>query len=80
MKNIGEILEKCINHKVTLVYNSHEESQLRETSGILVGVNAEVIYLKLYSNFGEVEDYYLNRHSCTLHSVIDLGKPKKDKK
>jgi len=74
--NIEDALKKLIGHKVTLHFTPHEESELRESSGILVVVTPDIIHLKIYDNYGEPYDYYLNRHACTLHSVTDEGKPK----
>jgi len=72
--DIEEILRACIGRKVAVTFYSHAEPTLRETSGILEKVTTEVITLKLYNSFGEIELYHLNRHSCTLLSVIDEGK------
>lgn len=71
--NINEILESLINHKVTLHYTQHEESTLRETSGILKQVNKDTIQLILFGEYGEPYTYYLNRHSCVLLSISDEG-------
>lgn len=70
---IESLLKLLIGHKVTLTYTPHEETVLRETSGILKEFNADIIHLTVYNNFGNIEEYYLNRHGCTLHSILDEG-------
>ena len=70
---IVKILEKLIGHKVTLRYTPHEETELRETSGILKEIDTNIISLETYDVYGNLETWYLNRHACTLHSVVDEG-------
>jgi len=74
MKNIEDILRECVGHRVTITFCSVDEPKLREVSGILVQVEEQVITFKLFDNYGGSDLYHLNRHSCTLHSVIDEGK------
>lgn len=71
---IEKILEKLIDHRVTLRYTPHEETELRETSGILKEINTNVISLTTFDVYGNRETWYLNRHACTLHSIVDEGK------
>jgi len=78
VENLDELLKELVGHMVSLCYTPHGENRLRETEGILVGVNKDLIQLKLYDNFGETEKYYLNRHGCTMHSVSDYGKKKQE--
>ena len=73
--NIDKVLEKLIGHKVTLHYTQHEEPEMRETSGILRDFNKDVIHMTIFTVYGEKNEWYLNRHACTLLSVIDEGKP-----
>jgi len=66
------ILKKLINHGVTITFTPHGES-LRETTGILIKLSAEIIEMEIYATTGEKQIYYLNRSGSRLHSVIDLG-------
>jgi len=71
--NLDNVLKKMIRHKVTLHYTQHEEPEMRETSGILVDFNRDMIHLEIFNDFGEPQEYYLNRHARTLVSIIDEG-------
>lgn len=72
--NLEKLLSKLINHKLVLSYTPHEEGDLRETYGVLKDFNKDIVHMELYDDYGELEsNYYLNRHGCTLHSIIDYG-------
>ena len=73
-KNIEEILRSLIGHKISIRFTHYQETEMRETFGILVDVTNDIIHMKIYNEFGEQTDYYLNRHACNLHSVSDEGK------
>jgi len=74
--NIEDVLEKLVGHKVILHYTPHEENEMRETSGILRSYNKGIIHLTAFNEYGEKVEFYLNRHACTLHSVVDEGEPR----
>jgi len=74
--NLEDILKKVVGHKVTLTFVHREEPTLRETTGILKDFDQNMIHMIVYNNFGEKENYYMNRHACTLLSVIEEGKAK----
>jgi len=77
-KDLESLLNELIGHKVAISFTPHEESELRETFGILKAVSKEIIHIELYDDYGEKDsDYYLNRHACTLHSIVDHGKKNK---
>lgn len=74
--NIISKLKSMLGHAIEVSFTHHEEITLRRTSGILMDVTDEYVYLKLYNDFGESTDYYLNRHSCQLVSIVDFGEPR----
>lgn len=71
--NMEKLLKKLIGHKVDLSYISHEEYKLHSTMGILVEFDEDVIRIKLYDNYGDTSNWYLNRHACRLYGVVDYG-------
>ena len=73
---LDKIMDECIGHRVTVMYCSLGESQLREITGVLIGVSKEVIHIRIYDIAGRKEDHYMNRHSSTIHSIVDEGKVK----
>lgn len=73
--NIETLLDRYIGKKITLTYIIPNDT-LRETSGILVSFNENIITIKLYNNYGEEELYSLNRMSCQIVSVIYSGDTK----
>jgi len=75
--DIDDILNKLINHKIEINFTQHYTSTLRSTSGILKQVTPDTIHMLLYNTYGEPEQYYLNRRSCVLLSIIDEGAPQK---
>lgn len=74
--DINSILKKCVGNKVGITFYASEEGKLREIEGILLNVTEQVITLEMYDHFGQKDLYYLNRHSCVLHAVVDEGKRK----
>lgn len=74
MKNIGDVLKTLIGHKVFISFITQESK--RTANGILKEVSDGIVHLDIYNLCGELEKYYLNRHACTLLSVIDEGTPK----
>jgi len=74
INELENVLKKLIGHKLTLSFITNVDGTLRETTGVLRKLSPEIMELKIYTTTGESELYYLNRHVCTLHSVIDLGK------
>ena len=70
--NLDKVLEKLKRHKVALHFISHD-SEIREVVGILVDFDKDMIHLEMFNNYGEPSEYYLNRHACTLLSIIDEG-------
>jgi len=73
MKTVEDSLNSVINHKVRLLYISKMESTLRETNGVVTNVSKEVITMKSTGEFGEWKPQYINRHSCVILSIQDLG-------
>jgi hypothetical protein len=73
MNDLKSLLKSLIGHKLTLTFTVHEEGELRDVQGILKDFDDEFIHLKIFDFYGEVTDYYLNRHACTLHSIVDYG-------
>lgn len=69
------MLKDVVGHKVALHFTLPEEMRMREVSGILEEFNKEIIKVKVYETNGEISYQYLNRHACTLLSVIDEGEP-----
>lgn len=77
VKTLEETLKKLVGHKISLLYTQHEEGTLRETSGVLLSLNANIIHLQFYNRYGEEDgECYINRHACILHSVEDKGRKK----
>jgi len=75
-ETVERVAEKLIQHKITISFTPHEEANLRETSGILESVEKDIVCLKMFDTYGTQQYYYLNRHACTLYSVIDEGEIK----
>ena len=71
--DIDSVLNKLMNHKVTISFTPHEEAELRQTSGTLKEISRDIIHLETYDVYGKLDHYYLNRHACTLHSIVDEG-------
>lgn len=47
---------------------------MRETEGVLLGSNENMIHIRVWNTHGEEESVYINRHSCSLLSILDEGK------
>jgi len=71
VKSIDDILQQLLNRKITINYTQHEEPEMRETSGTLRGVSKDVIWIEMFDAFGRKLNYFMNRHSCTLLSVVE---------
>jgi len=67
LKDLKSLLADLVGHQVSLSFTLHEEGDLRDSQGIL----------KEFDDWGYRYDYYLNRHACTLHSIVDYGEPQK---
>lgn len=77
MKDLKSLLSDLINHQVSLSFTLHEEGDLRDSQGILKEFDDDFIHLEMFDDWGYRYDYYLNRHACTLHSIVDYGEPQK---
>lgn len=77
-KTIIDELKSLVGHAIEVGFTMNQEFTLRHTEGILVEVTEELIHMRLYNNYGEISNYYLNRHSCQLVSVVDMGVPKNE--
>ena len=74
--DIEKLLKKLIGHKVELSFISREEFKMRQTMGVLIEFDEDVIHCVLYDNCGDTSNWYLNRHVCTLYSIMDYGEKK----
>ena len=77
MKDLKSLLNDLVGHQVSLSFTLHEEGDLRDSEGILKEFDDDFIHLEMFDTWGYRYDYYLNRHACTLHSIVDYGEPPK---
>ena len=79
---LEDVLQNSIGDLVQLSYIFYDEGILRDTQGILLEINADLITLRVRTRkhrafkrfFRKWRDrpMYLNRHSCVLVDVTNL--------
>jgi len=74
---LNKILESLVGHKICITHLDNQGGMLRETSGVLVEIDKELIVIEIYDNYGHKNIYHLNRKACQLYSITDEGKKKK---
>ena len=65
--NIDSSLKKEIGKEITLTYIG-VDGILYYVSGIINKITPSLIEMTVFSKFGKLEDFSLNRYSCTLMS------------
>ena len=76
---IDKILEKLINHEITITHIVNNGGDRLTTSGVLMKIDGEIISIIIYNVCGGRDIYYLNRKASQLYSIVDEGKYVKPK-
>jgi len=71
-RDINELLKSLLNHKISIAFIPRNDN-VKDMLGILKDFNENIIWLESVEAYGCKTQYYLNRHSCILLSIIDEG-------
>jgi len=52
LKDLKSLLKDFIGHQISLSFTLHEEGDLRDSQGILVGFDEDFIHLEMYDDWG----------------------------